>query len=270
MEPTIPKKDAEEIRRLISDGFLRDALEKIQSYGNYEFVLLKSRYEELHRYRRQSRITNEEFEVKQNQLKMDCLAAVEEYTIDEIEESEEMAEEKENNNPERDRMPPYLEGLELHPFAAGLEKLLLMEPEFFPTMDHYKGDKILTYYYLQEQQLNFRKALQRLSEVETNKNDFDERLIDIFKLLEKQGEQFSRALKKSGNNGIPLFAELERILKDINTARKELVRAIVAGHNSIEKSRLVDITLPQLEIGLEELIASIGKARDEIAHFSRN
>ncbi|MCO6487991.1 MAG: hypothetical protein J5I98_06210 [Phaeodactylibacter sp.] len=269
MEPVITKQDAEHIMQLISSGLLLEALEYAKKEYRGQFIHFLARYNELEKSNVEATLTKDEYLSEKNRLRIGFVRTVEENLAEE-DEAPEITKKKENNNPERDRMPSYLEGLELHPFAAGLEKLLLMEPEFFPTMDHYKGDKILTYYYLQEQQLNFRKALQRLSEVETNKNDFDERLIDIFKLLEKQGEQFSRALKKSGNNGIPLFAELERILKDINMARKELVRAIVAGHNSIEKSRLVDITLPQLEIGLEELIASIGKARDEIAHFSRN
>ena len=145
-----------------------------------------------------------------------------------------------------------------------------MEPEFFPTMNQYKGGKILTYYFLQERQAGFKKALQQLSSVEPDRNNFDEGLIEILQLLEKEIEQLIKALKKSGNEGVAFFSELERMLREVRSAKKELTRAIIAGNNSVEKSRLADITLPQLEIGLEELIRNIGEVIEGITHFSRN
>lgn len=94
MKPTIPKKDADEIKHLISEGLLSDVLEKIQSYEGHEFVLLRSRYKDLEGRRRQSTITHEAFQTQKNQLIKDCLAAVEEYTSVENEEPG-MADEKE-------------------------------------------------------------------------------------------------------------------------------------------------------------------------------
>ncbi|MCB9267247.1 MAG: hypothetical protein H6558_19670 [Lewinellaceae bacterium] len=255
--------------QLISLGLLLEALEYAKKEYRGQFIYFLARYNELEKSNAEATLTKDEYLSEKNRLRIGFLKTVEENLAEE-DEAPVMADEKEKSNPKLDHMPSYLEGLEVNPFATGMEKLLLMESEFFPTMDHYKGDKILTYYYLQEQQMNFKKVLQQLSEIEPSKNNFDESLIDIFKLLGKQAEQFSKALKKSGNDGVALFAELDRILRDIHSARKELVRAIVAGNNSHEKNRLVDITLPQLEIGLEELITSIGEAKDEIAHFSRN
>lgn len=267
MKPVITKQDAEQIRYWVTDGSLAHALEFAQPYGD-EFLNLLARYNELNDSARQAVITREAQLAEINKIRMDFLAMVKEHTQDgSIPPHQDGSTEKSLPGPEQ---LPYLAQLEGDPFAEGFENLLLMEPEFFPVMDHYKGDKILTYYYLHEQQLMFRKALQQLSAVETDKNNFDESLIDAFKALEKQAVQFSKALKKSGNEGGALFAELSQILSDIHAAKKELARAIVAGNNSSEKNRLVDISLPQLEIALEELIDSIGEAKEAIAHFSRN
>ena len=267
MKPALTKQDAELIRQRVTDGLLLDALEYAQKYGD-EFINLLARFNALNQDSNQHVITREIHQAETNRLRRDFLKTVEEYAIEEDDPPEEEA--PETKPLFKLKQLPYLNNLEDHPFAAGFEKFLLMEPEFFSTMNQYKGSKILTYYFLQERQAGFKKAFQQLSMVEPDRNNFDEGLIEILQLLEKHVEQLVKALKKSGNEGVAYFSELERMLKEVHSAKKELARAIIAGNNSSERSRLVDITLPQLEVALEELIYNIGEEIDGITRFSRN